>query len=160
MHHLHVSMMFSSPVEAVFDQIADHASFLSVGGLSCRLIKDGSPTPNGLGAVREVKAGKMIFKEEILGFDRPRRYDYKIVSAESGGKPSPLDHERGWLTFEQVGSQTRVDWHTRYRIRVPIIGWFVERFVIGRSMKPKFLEMLEIAKQKVESAGGAPSRRS
>ncbi|MBY0587608.1 SRPBCC family protein [bacterium] len=157
MYHLHVAMTFDATAEAVFDQIADHAVFLTGKGLVCQLVKEGSPDRNGRGAVREVKAGSMLFSEEILEFDRPRRFDYKIVSAMDNGKPTPLDHERGWLTFEQVGTQTRVDWHTRFRVKVPVLGWFAERFFIARTMKPKFLKLLEQARQRVEHSSASRS---
>ncbi len=150
MHQVHVAIDINAPRERVFELISDHASFLTGEGTTCRLIKEGEENRNGTGAVREVNAGPMRFEEAILAFDAPQRYDYKIIAFSAGGKGRPLDHDRGWLTFQSVGSATRVEWYTRYRVTVPILGWFIERLVIAPSMKPKFLAFLEQAKAKLE----------
>jgi hypothetical protein len=152
MHQVHVTIDINAPVGQVFDMISDHASFLTGGGATCRLIKEGAENRNGTGAIREVVAGSMRFEEAIVAFDAPKRYDYKIVKLTAGGKERPLEHDRGWVTFQSVGSATRVDWYTRYRVTVPLLGWFVERWVIAPTMRPKFLAYLERAKGKLEGS--------
>ena len=152
MHEVHVTIDINAPVERVFDLISDHATFLTGNGATCRLIKEGGESRNGTGAIREVVAGSMRFEEAILAFDVPKRYDYKIVKLTSGGKERPLEHDRGWVTFQPTGSGTRVDWYTRYRVTVPVLGWFIERWVIAPTMRPKFLAYLERAKERLESS--------
>lgn len=153
MNELHVSMDFKAPAEQVFDAVSDHARFLTGGGAVCRRTREGKPHPNGVGAIREVDAGSLHFEEEILAFDPPRRYDYKIIRLTAKDRPSPVEHELGWVSVEPTATGCRVDWHTRYRVRIPLLGWWVERLVIAPMMRRKFMECLLRVKESPMPAG-------
>lgn len=155
MYHLQVSMEFAAPIDRVFDAVSDHETFLTDGETTCRLVREGTPDRNGMGALREVRSGSLLFREEIIQFDRPSRYDYVIVSLKGrGDRPPPIKHERGWLSLEAIGARTRVEWHTKFSVTIPLVGWLLERFTIARMMKPKFTEALQRAKERVEKSPG------
>lgn len=152
MVHLQVTVAIDAPIERVFEDVSDHALFLTGPQAICRLKREGSPDRNGLSAVREVRAGSILFEEEIIQFEPPRRFDYVITRVVGkSGRPLPLKHERGWLTFEALNGSTVVQWDTRFSITVPILGWLFERFQVRR-MTPLFRETLLRAKDRLEAS--------
>lgn len=128
MHKVHVTAFFQQDLEEVFAAISDHRSFLSGGGLTCRVIKPGKETLNGVGAVRSVRTPKYTLIEEITAYVENESYDYLIKEIRPD---MPLQHHNGWLDFKQIGhKQVQVDWHSHFTITTPvigrIIGWFVK----------------------------------
>src|SRR6185295_1256971 len=97
-----VTRTINAPIEKVFDLLADHANYKANFGVKdSKLVKEGKPDRNGLGAVRWIDAGIMQFEEEVTHYDRPRRYDYLIIKCSA-----PLEHQGGSLRFESVGTAT------------------------------------------------------
>ena len=59
MRSVHVTRTIPAPAEEVFDRLADHANydrFRPIHG--SKLLRDGSPSPNGVGALREAIGGR------------------------------------------------------------------------------------------------------
>ena len=113
-----VTRTIPAPIEKVFDILADHANYKSFPGVKdSKLIKDGKPDRNGLGAVRWINAGAIQFEEEITAFERPRRFDYLITKCSA-----PLEHQGGSVRCESVGNATKVTWTSVMRVKLPIIG--------------------------------------
>jgi uncharacterized protein YndB with AHSA1/START domain len=114
MRTLTVTRVIPAPREAVFEAFTDHERLSEVLGVrSCTLSKHGATEKNGLGAVREVDCGPLLgFTEEIVGFDRPSRMEYKII----GARP-PMDHDYGQVDFIEVPGGTKVTWTTRLGVR-------------------------------------------
>ncbi len=151
MYEVHTSIVIAAEPGAVFEALSDHEAFLVDDAIDrCVLESPGSPDRNGLGAVRVVTAGAYRLTEEIVAFDPPRRYDYVIREVTRKGRPAPLEHERGWLELTPVESGTRVDWHSRFRFAIPVIGWFAER-VQGPGLRRSFARMLARAKDRLEA---------
>src|SRR6185503_1533638 len=72
-----VTRTIPAPIDKVFDLLADHANYKTNFGVKdSKLIKEGKPDKNGLGAVRYIDAGPIQFEEEITAWERPKRYDY------------------------------------------------------------------------------------
>ena len=123
-----VTRTINAPIEKVFDLLADHANYKKHFGVKeSKLIREGKPDRNGLGAVRYIDAGLMNFEEEITFYDRPRGYDYLITKCSA-----PLEHEGGSIRFESVGNATRVTWTSVMRMRVPLIGGLLTRILVGK----------------------------
>lgn len=149
MYLIHVTARFDAEPERVFDVLADHETFFSFGSATCRLVEEGKGDRNGLGAVREIRDRQMVFREEITVFDRPRRFDYVIRSLTGPlGLPLPVEHERGWLEFHAEDGSTRVDWRSRFRITLPLVGPLLERRV-GPSFADAFGRLLEAARARL-----------
>ncbi|XXX77227.1 SRPBCC family protein [Sorangium sp. So ce134] len=119
MEEVHVNVYIHAPVERVFDAVADHESFLrSADGTHTKVIRPGLTERNGLGALREVRAGKRIrYVEEITAFERPASFDYQILESTQ-----PLRHHGSRLRFTARGDGTEVDWTSRFEIPVPLVG--------------------------------------
>lgn len=113
-----VTRTIPAPIEKVFDILSDHGNYKSFPGVKdSKLVKEGKPDRNGLGAVRRIETPGVWFEERITAFERPRRFDYLITASKL-----PLEHQGGSLRFETVGNATRVTWTSTMRVKVPLIG--------------------------------------
>jgi uncharacterized protein YndB with AHSA1/START domain len=156
MYQIDVTTTIAAPLQKVFDAISDHEHFLRSPAMTCRLAKEGVQYRNGCGAVREVATEGRIFTEEIIAFDPPRRFEYVVRRLiDQHGKPAPFRHDRGWLEVSAAGEGTRVGWHSRFEIPIPILGWFLERF-LGKRAASGFRQLLDQAKAELE---GHPAER-
>ena len=124
-----VRHMIRAPIEKVFDLISDHANYKQFPGVSdSRLVKLGSPSRNGAGAVRQVRSGLARFTEEITRYERPTRMDYLITRSFP-----PLRHQGGTVRLEKTPDGTLVTWTTIMEAKIP---------VLGRLLTPVFARML------------------
>lgn len=138
LYRIHQTFAIRAPVEYVFERLTDHEAMgLWPGVSSCELIKQGSP-PNGLGAVRAVKTNGLTLHEEIVRFEPPRRYDYRIV------KGLPLGHH-GTVMLEQQGDLVRLQWVVELWSHLPLaargVGLVLDRG-LGRALE-YFVEQTE-----------------
>jgi uncharacterized protein YndB with AHSA1/START domain len=154
MREVHVSKRFDAPPQRVFAALAEHEVFLASRTLRCRLLRDGGSTRNGVGAVREVRGDGLLFVEEITAFDPPRRFDYVIRSlATEAGRTLPLRHELGWMVIAADGNGSRVDWHSRFEVAIPLLGrWLAEPILAGK-IAAAFNGFLDRAAQRLAAAG-------
>jgi uncharacterized protein YndB with AHSA1/START domain len=118
MRTVHVTRTIPAPPEDVFDLLADHANYERFRGITgSELVREGTPAPNGLGALRRIKVTPLSFDEEITHFDRPSRLDYVIVKLNV-----PFEHDGGSIIVTPENGATRVDWRSSYRVPTPLIG--------------------------------------
>lgn len=151
MYEIHASVTIDAPPQQVFESVTDHEAFLSGPNTTCRLTKEGTEQRTGAGAVREVTADGSVFTEEITAFDPPRHMEYVVRSlVDTQGRPVRMQHLRGWLDFTLEGDGTRVDWYSRFKITIPVVGWFVER-VVGPRATVSFQRLLERTKTELEA---------
>lgn len=133
MPEVHASQRFDAAPSAVFAAISDHAAFLSGAGLACRLLREGDAARDGVGAVREVRTGGLVFIEDIVAFEPPVQFAYVIRSlATAGGRRLPIRHERGWMEVSREGGGTRVDWRSRFVVDLPLLGPLLAPLVAAR----------------------------
>jgi uncharacterized protein YndB with AHSA1/START domain len=123
-----VTRTIPAPIEKVFDLLADHGNYKANFGVKeSRLLKEGKPDRNGLGAVRYIDSGPIRFEEEVTHYDRPRRFDYLITKCSA-----PLEHQGGSVRLESVGSATRVTWTSVMRVKVPLLGGLLTRILANK----------------------------
>ena len=118
---VHVEEIVDAPRDALFAVLTDHESYGRFRGVqSCTLIRDGKPARNGLGAIRRVHlGGPAVLDEEIVVFDPPAAYEYRVIRA----RPFPVKHTLGRVELEAIGpNRTKVTWVSTFEIPVPIIG--------------------------------------
>jgi uncharacterized protein YndB with AHSA1/START domain len=108
----------TAPIETVFDALSDHRRFANYVWPIRRstLDREGTPAPNGIGAVRRLEVLGPPIVEEIIEYQRPTRYAYKLVS---GG---PVRDHVGTIELRETGTGTEVSWHLRSTPTVPGIG--------------------------------------
>jgi hypothetical protein len=107
MPRIFLQQRFDAPPDRVFAVLTDHVGFGRALGEDIRLEREGVPAPNGLGAVRAIRARGLTIREEVVGWEASRAMDYTVVSG------APLQNHRGEIRLFPDGAGTRVD----YRIR-------------------------------------------
>jgi uncharacterized protein YndB with AHSA1/START domain len=128
MQTITVKRTIKAPIEKVFDLLADHANYkLFPGVIDSKLLQEGSPDRNGVGAVREVVVKAGWFREKITAFDRPRRFDYLITETSL-----PLQHQGGSVQLEQTSAGTLVTWSSTLRVKTPLIGGLLTKLFVPR----------------------------
>lgn len=142
-----VTRNIHAPVEEVFDLFTDHANYEQFRGIrASKLVREGEPEPNGVGAFRVIDVGPIRFEEEITAFERPSRMDYVIRKINI-----PLEHDGGTMRFESVDGGTRVEWISTFRITTRGIGG-----ILGGAGVPlvrlDFIGMLRQAEQRLSPA--------
>jgi hypothetical protein len=145
-HELHVHIEIAAPIEDVFALLSDHETFLNTQeGVTAKIIRPGDVERNGLGCVREVRAGRRArYVEEITAWERPTLFEYTIRETSL-----PLRHLGSRLRLEPRGRVTDVEWTSRFELTVPVVGpllgWYVKR-----RLAESFGEFLAAAKKRLE----------
>lgn len=143
MHEVRVTHDFNFAIEKVFSGVSDHVAFLSTSEITCRMKRDGDIHPYGLGALREVRNGKLCLVEEITAFDSPNAYEYRILSLRGPlNLKLPFRHQMGRLELHDLNGKTRLVWSSRFNFSAPLIGHWIER-KLGRSISTTFLFFLK-----------------
>jgi uncharacterized protein YndB with AHSA1/START domain len=120
---VHVTRVIPAPADAVFDLLADHARYDRFRGIrGSKLLREGEPSPNGVGAMRRVLIGPLRFDEEITAFERPSQLQYRIVRINA-----PYEHEGGKIHLTEKGGWTQAEWTSVFRVPTPLLGGVQER---------------------------------
>jgi hypothetical protein len=77
------------------------------------LDREGTPAPNGVGAIRRLVAIGSPFVEEIVEYERPTRYAYTVLSG------APIRDHLGTIVLREVDTGTEVSWHLRAALKIP-----------------------------------------
>ncbi|MFO0760940.1 MAG: SRPBCC family protein [Byssovorax sp.] len=93
-----------------------------------------SGDPNGVGALRWLRTGRIISREEVVVYDAPHHFAYTLVSG------LPLRDYRADVTLEETGGETVVRWKSAFLPKIPGTG-FLYAFVLRRFLE-QFLEAL------------------
>ena len=74
---------------------------------------------NGVGAVRRIEALGPAIVEEIIEYQRPTAYAYKMVSG------APVRDHVGTVKLREAGTGTEVSWHLRSTPKIPGLDWLL-----------------------------------
>jgi len=72
-------------------------------------IREGRTAPDAIGTLRRIDLGPIWLQEEIVGLQRPSRFDYRIRDA----RPK-FHHEAGTIAFQTVPEGTEVTWTSTF----------------------------------------------
>lgn len=118
MRTAHVQRTIPAPIDAVFEAISDHARYSRFRGIQrSELLREGSPDPNGLGALRRIHSRPLRFDEEITVFEPPARMDYVIREVNF-----PFAHEGGSMVLDERPGGTHVDWTSTFGFPIRGLG--------------------------------------
>ncbi|HME14777.1 MAG TPA: SRPBCC family protein [Mycobacterium sp.] len=123
-----------APIETVFDSLTNHRAIADYVWAVRRstLDREGVPAPNGVGAVRRIEAVGPPIVEEIIDYQRPTRYAYKMLSG------APVRDHVGTVELREAGAGTEVSWHLRSTPKIPgldrLLSLVLKR-VIGELLK-------------------------
>ena len=93
----------AAPAETVFDVLTDHRGYPAFTPLRKALLeREGTPEPDGLGAIRALYALGPPMREEVFEFERPQRFSYRLLSG------LPLRDHVGTVVLTPSGTGTQV----------------------------------------------------
>jgi Polyketide cyclase / dehydrase and lipid transport len=114
----------AADVDTVWALVADHRGYASWGPWQqARLEREGTPSPDGVGAVRILRARPLTMREEVVTFEPPSRLDYVLHSG------LPLRDYRASVTLTPSGQGTTLHWRAEFEPKIPGTGWFYRWFL-------------------------------
>ncbi|NKI34174.1 SRPBCC family protein [Wenzhouxiangella sp. XN79A] len=124
MQTIDITETIALPIDRAFELLADHADYHRFPGITrSELLQEGTPAPNGLGALRRVALGRVVLDEEITGFEPPDRLAYRVIAS----KPVEVVHEGGVIELTEVPEGTRIRWRSTFELKIPLVGGLVTR---------------------------------
>lgn len=103
--------------ETVFDVLTDHRRYAEMTRLRKSVLeREGEPAPNGVGAIRALVAVGPPIREEVVAYERPSRFSYKVLSG------LPVRDHLGTVSLEPSGDGTRVTYALKSIPTVPFAG--------------------------------------
>jgi uncharacterized protein YndB with AHSA1/START domain len=108
----------AAPAETIFDVLTDHAGYAAITPLRrSALEREGEPAPNGIGAVRVLGGAGPPLREEVIAYERPVRFAYKLLSG------APLRDHVGTVELSAgADGRTRVVYAVRTTPTLPLVG--------------------------------------
>jgi uncharacterized protein YndB with AHSA1/START domain len=107
----------AAPPEIVFDVLTDHRRYPEITSLrKAELEREGEPAPNGVGAIRVLTVAGPPMREEVISYERPYRFAYKILSG------LPVRDHVGTVELQPSGSGTQVVYAVKTTPTIPLAG--------------------------------------
>jgi uncharacterized protein YndB with AHSA1/START domain len=102
---LDFSRTVAAPAEVLFEVLADHRGMAAITRFrKVELEREGTPPPNGVGAIRVLHLAGPPVREEITAFEPPRLLSYRLLSG------LPVRDHRGTIRLEPVVAGTRMSY--------------------------------------------------
>ncbi len=112
-----IDQIVAAPPETVFDVLTDHRAYPNFTPMrGAKLDPEGSPDPNGVGAVRVLTVVGPPLRERVTEFERPRRFVYELVSG------APMKNHRGVVELSEATGGTRMVYSVHTEPKYPVIG--------------------------------------
>ena len=119
-----IDVVIAAPIEVVWSVIADARRFNEWTMVRrTELEREGSPTADGVGAIRRFSTAGVASREEIVAFEPPHHLGYVLLS----GLPVIGYRADIRLEIETAGS-TRLSWSSTFDTRRGL-GRVMERFI-------------------------------
>jgi len=123
-HTIDVSRHSAAAPEAVWRWLADASSWREWTRLTdTRLVRPGSPVPDGVGAIRHFGALGGSSLEEVVAFEPPRHLAYVLR------RGLPIANYRADVTLDPVAGGTDIHWHGEFDTRYPGTGRVMTAFL-------------------------------
>jgi hypothetical protein len=88
---------------------------------SCEIERPGADEPEGVGAVRVLRSGRVTGRDEIVELVPDRRFSYTNSSS------LPVRNYRGDVDLEPVSDGTAIRWQSTFDPKWPGTGWLMRR---------------------------------
>ena len=123
MRQIDISARSAAPVERVWALLADARGWPQWAPFdTAELEREGSPLPDGVGAIRRFTYGKTVVRECIVAFEAPHWLAYQLLAG------LPVRDYRADVTLQPTaGGGTAIRWQARFEPLVPGMGWLVRR---------------------------------
>ncbi len=118
----------AAPCEVVWRVIEDGRGWARWGPWQqATLEREGSPSPNGVGALRRMTRRPVVVREEVTIFEPPTRLGYELRSG------LPLRDYRAQITLSAADGGTEIHWRSEFDPAIPGTGaffrWQLQRFL-------------------------------
>jgi len=107
----------AAPPEVVFDVLTDHSRYSEITSVrKAELEREGDPEPNGVGAIRVLTVAGPPMREEVLTYERPFRFSYKILSG------LPVRDHVGTVELQPNDGGTEITYAVKTTPTIPLAG--------------------------------------
>jgi uncharacterized protein YndB with AHSA1/START domain len=107
----------AAPPEVVFDVLTDHRRYSEITSLrKAELEREGEPAPNGVGAIRVLTVAGPPMREEVIAYERPYRFAYKILSG------LPVRDHVGTVEMQPRDEGTEIVYAVKTTPTIPLAG--------------------------------------
>jgi len=128
-------------VERVWELLADARGWPAWTPFdAAELEREGTPPPDGVGAIRRFTLGKRVTRESVVAFEPPCWLAYQLLSG------LPLRSYRADVTLSAANGGTEIRWVAQLEPLVPGVGWLVKR-----RLEPFIAEVAERLARRAES---------
>jgi len=145
---VNVSAVTPARAEVVYELLADHSTWPAWSSIeSVELERAGDPPPEGVGAIRVNKRGRVTGRDQILELTPGKRFKYAALSG------LPVRDYIGEVDLSPApGGGTAVNWHSSFSPKMPGTGWALQRGI------RQFLDecVLGLAEYAAESSNAKP----
>ena len=115
---LDFSRIVAAPPEILFEVIADQRGMPNFTNFrKVELEREGDSPPNGVGAIRVMHAVGPTVREEIIAYEAPRLFAYKLLSG------IPVKDHVGTIELEAAGAGTRMSYVLETTPTIPLTGF-------------------------------------
>ena len=123
MQNIDISAQSSAPVERVWALLADARRWPEWTPFDAAVLeREGSPPPDGVGAIRRFTYGKTVTRESVVAFEPPHWLAYQLLTG------LPVRGYQADVTLQTApGGGTTIRWQARFEPLVPGTGWLVRR---------------------------------
>ena len=107
----------AAPPEVVFDVFTDHRGYAEITPMRRSVLeREGEPAPNGVGAIRALHSVGPPLREEVIAFEPPRRFAYRVLSGV------PVRDHVGTVELTPTDGGTHVVYAIHTTPTVPVAG--------------------------------------
>jgi len=104
----------TASIDAVFATLTDHAAYKDMTPLRTSVLeREGTPAPNGVGAVRKLGLVGPPMVEEVIEYEAPTRFAYKML------KGLPVKDHVGRVDLRDTGSGTEITYRVTSHPTIP-----------------------------------------
>lgn len=106
-----------APPQTVFDVITDHRLYAKITPVpKATLEREGTPAPNGVGAIRVIGGAGPSLREEVVSYEPPSRFSYTVLTG------APIRNHLGTVELSPEGDGTRMVYAVRMAPTLPLAG--------------------------------------
>jgi len=107
----------AAPPETVFRVLTDHRRYAEITPIRKSVLeREGDPSPDGVGAIRVLSSVGPPLREEVLAYEEPERFSYKLLSG------APMRDHVGTVQLSAHDGGTRMVYAVRTTPTVPLVG--------------------------------------
>jgi len=111
-----------APPATVFALLADGSTWPSWSPLgSFELVRAGDGDPEGVGAVRIFRTGRVQSRERVVVAKPNERFTYELISGLA------VRDYLATVRLQESGDRTVITWRSTFRAKVPGTGWIYRR---------------------------------